>query len=94
MRLIDMNSLQSNSLILSIRAICSPGRCFAAVTVGQNKAKHYNMTKQSSYCKNKMCFRENYRVSALAPWLIHGGGESYERNGVQVMSWKALRSLG
>gem|GEM_PF-5079615 len=41
-----------------------------------------------------MCFRENYRVSALAPWLIHGGGESYERNGVQVMGWKALRALG
>lgn len=31
---------------------------------------------------------------ALAPWLIHGGGESYERNGVQVMGWKALRALG
>ena len=31
---------------------------------------------------------------ALAPWLIHGGGESYERSGVQVMSWKALGSPG
>jgi hypothetical protein len=31
---------------------------------------------------------------ALEPWLIHGGGESYERNGVQVIGWKALRSLG
>jgi predicted AAA+ superfamily ATPase len=31
---------------------------------------------------------------ALSPWLIHGGGESYERNGVQVMGWKSLGSLG
>lgn len=27
---------------------------------------------------------------ALAPWLIHGGGESYERSGVKVMSWQDL----
>jgi uncharacterized protein len=30
---------------------------------------------------------------ALAPWLIHGGEESYERNGVKVMEWKKLREL-
>jgi len=30
---------------------------------------------------------------ALAPWLIHGGEESYERNGVQVMAWKSLRAM-
>ena len=30
---------------------------------------------------------------ALAPWLIHGGEESYERNGVQVMGWRKLREL-
>jgi predicted AAA+ superfamily ATPase len=27
---------------------------------------------------------------ALAPWLIHGGEESYERNGVRVIDWKSL----
>lgn len=26
------------------------------------------------------------------PWLIHGGEENYERNGVRVMGWKHLRN--
>ena len=30
---------------------------------------------------------------ALAPWLIHGGDESYERNGVRVIGWRSLREL-
>jgi predicted AAA+ superfamily ATPase len=29
---------------------------------------------------------------ALSPWLIYGGGESYERSGVRVISWKNLPS--
>lgn len=24
----------------------------------------------------------------LAPWLIYGGEESYERSGLQIMGWK------
>ncbi|MFN0182732.1 MAG: ATP-binding protein [Aquabacterium sp.] len=31
---------------------------------------------------------------SLAPWLIHGGDESYERSGVQVMSWRLLATAG
>lgn len=27
---------------------------------------------------------------ALMPWLIHGGGDTYERNGVRVMGWKSF----
>ncbi len=27
---------------------------------------------------------------ALLPWLIHGGDDSYQRSGVQVMSWREL----
>jgi len=27
---------------------------------------------------------------ALAPWLIHGGTESYTRSGVQVRSWRDM----
>ena len=30
---------------------------------------------------------------SLAPWLIHGGEESYERNGVRVIGWRGLRNL-
>jgi uncharacterized protein len=25
---------------------------------------------------------------ALQPWLIYGGDDSYERNGITVMSWR------
>lgn len=28
---------------------------------------------------------------ALTPWLIHGGPDSYERNGVHVIGWQGLR---
>lgn len=27
---------------------------------------------------------------ALAPWLIHGGSDAYERSGVRVIPWRAL----
>lgn len=27
---------------------------------------------------------------SLAPWLIHGGEECYERNGVRVLGWKSI----
>lgn len=30
---------------------------------------------------------------ALAPWLIHGGEDCYERNGVRVMGWRGLKDL-
>jgi predicted AAA+ superfamily ATPase len=30
---------------------------------------------------------------ALAPWLIHGGEDCYERNGVRVLGWRDLRDL-
>jgi predicted AAA+ superfamily ATPase len=30
---------------------------------------------------------------ALAPWLIHGGEDCYERNGVRVLGWLGLRDL-
>ncbi len=33
-------------------------------------------------------------AQSLAPWLIHGGDESYERSGVQVMSWRMLATPG
>lgn len=29
---------------------------------------------------------------ALAPWLIHGGEDAYERNGVRVMGWRGMRA--
>jgi len=30
---------------------------------------------------------------ALVPWLIHGGEDSYERNGVRVIGWRGLKDL-
>ena len=27
---------------------------------------------------------------ALMPWLIHGGEDGYERNGVRVLGWKSF----
>jgi hypothetical protein len=27
---------------------------------------------------------------ALMPWLIHGGEDTYERDGVHVMGWKSF----
>lgn len=30
---------------------------------------------------------------ARTPWLIHGGPDHYERNGVQVMGWQTLADL-
>ena len=30
---------------------------------------------------------------ALTPWLIYGGTDSYERNGVRVIGWQGLREL-
>jgi predicted AAA+ superfamily ATPase len=30
---------------------------------------------------------------ALSPWLIHGGEDYYERNGVRVIGWRDLRNL-
>jgi hypothetical protein len=31
---------------------------------------------------------------ALAPWLIHGGEDTYERHGVNVMGWKSFSKFG
>lgn len=31
---------------------------------------------------------------ALAPWLIHGGEDAYERHGVHVMGWKSFSKFG
>ena len=31
---------------------------------------------------------------ALAPWLIHGGEDTYERHGVHVMGWKSFSKFG
>ncbi len=30
------------------------------------------------------------REEALAPWLVHGGEDQYQRSGVNVISWKGV----
>jgi hypothetical protein len=34
------------------------------------------------------------KEQALMPWLIYGGEDSYERNGVRVVGWKQLAEIG